>query len=205
MAEKKPKRPPRKRAPQTNQSSTVHELEITLLDVEPRIWRRFVVRSDMTLAKLHSVVQVVMGWTDSHMHQFITPDETRYSLPSPFDDPDWNEQISDARKARVADVLPAKGAQIVYEYDFGDGWAHVIEVADIRASESPEKVPRCMAGERNCPPEDCGGPYGYPELLAALANPKHPEHENLVEWTGGEFDAEMFALDEINGILAGSR
>jgi hypothetical protein len=163
------------------------------------------VRSNITLAKLHDIVQVVMGWTDSHLHQFVTRDETRYAVPSPYGDPDWDEQVSNSRKARVHDVLPAKGTQLLYQYDFGDGWEHLIEVVDVRPPEPGTRYPRCLAGERRCPPEDCGGPYSYPELLAALANPKHPEHEELTEWIGGEFDAEAFDLDEVNEALAGFR
>jgi hypothetical protein len=205
VAEKKPKRTPRKRTPRAGQSGTVHELEITLLDVEPRVWRRFAVRSDISLAKLHDVIQIVMGWTDSHLHQFVTEVETRYAPRSPCGDPDWDERVSDSAKVRVEDILPAKGAQLLYQYDFGDGWEHVIEVVHIRPSERGIRYPRCMAGERACPPEDCGGPYSYTEFLAALADPKHPEHQELTEWIGGAFDAERFDVNGINEVLTGLR
>lgn len=193
-------RPAAARAPKA--PASVHELEITLCEIEPRVWRRFAVRSNITLTKLHDIVQVVMGWMDSHLHQFVTPDETHYAPLSPYGDPDWDERVSNSGKARVQDVLPVKGAQLVYQYDFGDGWEHVIEVVDIRPHEPGTKYPRCLAGERAGPPEDCGGPYSYPELLAALADPKHPEHEELSEWIGGKFDAEAFDVDKINGMLA---
>ena len=183
-------------------ASTIHKLEVTLLEIEPRIWRRFTIRSNITLAKLHNIIQIVMGWTDSHLHQFVTPDETRYAPPTPYGDPDWDKQINNSRKIRVCDVLPAKDAQLLYEYDFGDGWEHLIEVVDIHSPERGTKYPQCLTGERACLPEDCGGPYSYPELLAALTDLKHPEHEELAEWIGGEFDPEAFDLDEINGILA---
>ena len=202
MAEKKPKRTPRKRTPRAGQSSTVHELEITLLDVEPRVWRRFAARSDLSLAKLHDVIQVVMGWADSHLHQFVTDDETRYAPLSPYGDPDWDESVSNSAKTRVQDVLPTKGARLSYQYDFGDGWEHLIEVVAIHPPEAGMKYPRCLAGERACPPEDCGGPYSYPDFLAALADPKHPEHEELTEWIGGKFDAEAFDVGEVNKLLA---
>lgn len=91
---------------------------------------------------------------------------------------------------------------MLYEYDFGDGWEHLIEVVDVRLPEPGTRYPRCLVGERACPPEDCGGPYSYLELLAALADPKHPEHEELAEWIGGKFDAEAFDLDKVNGMLA---
>ncbi|MFH1747587.1 MAG: plasmid pRiA4b ORF-3 family protein [Planctomycetota bacterium] len=199
MAKKKLKKSSRKRAPRVN---SIHELEITLLDIEPRIWRRFVVRSDITLAKLHDIIQVVMGWDDSHLHQFITQDETRYEPPSPYGDSGWGIQANDSRKARVSTVLPATGAQLLYEYDFGDSWEHLIEVVDVRPPEPDTHLFRCLAGERNCPPEDCGGSYRYPEMLAALADPKDPEHEDIVEWIGDEFDAEAFDMDKINKVLA---
>lgn len=182
--------------------ASIHELEISLCEIEPRIWRRCAVRSNCTLAKLHDIIQVVMGWMDSHLHQFVTDDETHYAPLSPYGDPDWDERVSNSAKARVQGILPAKGAQLIYEYDFGDGWEHVIEVVDIRPPEPGMKYPRCLAGERACPPEDCGGPYSYPDFLAALANPKHPEHKELTEWIGGAFDAEAFDVDAVNTLLA---
>lgn len=197
-----PKKVTHKKASRSNVATTVHELEITLLEVQPRIWRRFSVASHIALAKLHDVVQVVMGWTDSHLHQFVTQDETRYATPSPYGDPDWDERVTNSATVRVRDVLPVKGAQLLYQYDFGDGWEHLIKVADIRPLPPSTKPSHCLAGERQCPPEDCGGPYNYPEFLTALADPKHPEHQDLTEWIGGEFDAEAFDLDEVNEILA---
>ena len=104
----------------------------------------------------------------------------------------------------MQDVLPRKGAKLLYQYDFGDGWEHLIKVVAIRPSEPGEKAPRCLDGERACPPEDCGGPYGYPELLAAIADPKHPNHADLAEWIGDDIDCEAFDLSEVNGILSGS-
>lgn len=210
MAKKAPKtaktkRSPKKPAPASEgdpkPENTVHELEIALLAIKPRIWRRFTLRSSVTLAKLHEIVQVVMGWTDSHLHQFVAADDTRYAEPSPFGDPDWDDHITDTRQARIADILPAKGDQALYMYDFGDGWEHLIEVVAVRPLEPGEKTPRCLAGKRSCPPEDCGGPYGYPGLLATLADPSDPDHADMLEWLGGPFDPEAFELDEINAAL----
>lgn len=198
----KPKQPSRQRTPRAAQSNSIHELEITLLDVAPRVWRRFTVPGSMSLAKLHEVIQIVMGWTDSHLHQFVTGDGARYASPSPFGDPDWDEQVTDAATIRVSNILATKGAELSYEYDFGDGWEHRVEVVTIRPPQPGEKTPRCLAGERNCPPEDCGGPYGYVDLLAALADPKHPDHADMAEWIGDEFDAELFDLNEVNEMLA---
>jgi hypothetical protein len=185
--------------------ASIHELEISLCEIEPRIWRRFVVRSDASLARLHDVIQVVMGWYDCHLHQFIGPDETRYSPPYREMDFDWDADVIDERKVKIRKALPDVGSRLVYEYDFGDGWEHVIEVVDIHPPEPGTRYPRCLAGERACPPEDCGGPYSYPELLAALANPKHPEHEQLTEWVGGAFDAEALDVDRVNRGLVGFR
>ena len=202
MPKKKSKKTSRGSASKRGSSNTVSELEITLLDIEPRIWRRFVVCDNITLAELHVIVQVVMGWTDSHLHQFVTRDEKRYASPSPYGDPDWDEQVSDSQRVRVRDILPAKGAQLLYEYDFGDGWSHLIKVVGILQSEPDAMYPRCVAGERACPPEDCGGPYNYPAMLAALSDPEHPEHEDLAEWIGSEFDSETFDPDKVNEVLA---
>ena len=178
------------------------ELEVALLDVEPRVWRVVAVPATMTLADFHRVLQVTMGWTDSHLHEFVTESGQRYEAVDPDVDPDGPEDdVGDASEVVLGDVLRARGASLKYEYDFGDGWEHRIKVLRTRAATMGERYPRCIAGERACPPEDCGGPWGYAELLEALADPGHERHDELREWVGPYFDPEAFDIDEVNRLL----
>lgn len=167
----------------------IYQLKITLKDSRPPIWRRFQVRSDVTLAKLHRIIQEVMGWFDGHLHQFIVG-RIYYGVP----DPDDLSETRDERKVRLDQILSVAGRRIVYEYDFGDGWEHTIVLEKILAPDSKARYPRCLDGARACPPEDCGGIYGYADFLEAIGNPEHEEHEEMLEWIGGEFDPEEFDI-----------
>jgi hypothetical protein len=178
----------RKRAP------SVYELEIELLEVRPRIWRRIQVPDDITLARLHDAIQIAMGWTDSHLHQFEIG-ETRYGVP----DPDDFLEFEDERRVRLCDV--SGDDEFFYEYDFGDSWRHAIRIGQVLPVEPRGTYPRCVDGRRACPPEDCGGAWGYAELLSALADRRHPEHEDLLTWTGGRFDPEDFDREQVNQAL----
>jgi hypothetical protein len=104
-------------------------------------------------------------------------------------------------KVKLEDVLGEK-SKFLYSYDFGDDWRHEIVVEKVLPSDPKVTYPVCMKGKRACPPEDCGGPWGYVELLDILADRKHPEHKSRKEWLGGDFDAEEFALDRVNAELA---
>lgn len=106
-----------------------------------------------------------------------------------------------ARTAKLFRIAPSAGAKLLYEYDFGDGWQHDIVVEAILQPAEGVRYPVCVAGKRACPPEDCGGPYGYVELLEALGDPEHPEHEDKLDWIGEGFDPEAFDLEEINALL----
>lgn len=177
----------------------IFQLEIWLNEIEPRIWRKFEVGSIIRLDKLHDVIQDVMGWTNSHLHSFnIEEDEYGMLLP---DDDAYNEGMRDERKARLTDLMGRPKDRFVYLYDFGDGWEHTIELVEIKEPQPGVKYPVCVAGRRACPPEDCGGPWGYPEFLEVISDPDHEEHEELLEWVGGEFDAEAFDVKEVNDLL----
>ena len=168
---------------------------MTLEEIEPPIWRRLEVPGDITLARLHSVIQLAMGWQDYHLHEFRIGDVT-YGEPNPeFDD---DREIKDDRRAWLRRAVSGVGEEFIYLYDFGDGWTHDIVVEDIRASEPRIRYPRVIAGARACPPEDVGGPYGYVDFLQAIADPKHTEHDGMLEWVGGEFDPEAFDVDAKN-------
>lgn len=176
---------------------SVHQLRVTLLESDPPIWRRIQVPSTLTLAKLHRVLQAAMGWKESHLHQFHVGDER-------FGDPVPGLDLRDARRVKLLQIAPAVGDVLIYEYDFGDSWEHEIVVEEIR-DEGGKPRALCLEGARACPPEDCGGVWGYENLLDALADPEHPEHEDMVEWMGGEWDPEAFDRDEVNRALRGIR
>jgi hypothetical protein len=172
---------------------SIYQLKITLQDSRPPIWRRLQVRGDITLAKLHRLIQEAMGWYDSHLHQFIVG-ETYYGVPDPDDLP----EIKDERRVRLDQVVSSPKQGFIYEYDFGDGWEHVIIIEKILNPESGVHYPLCLDGARACPPEDCGGIGGYTRFLKAIHDPKHKEHKEMVEWIGVEFDPEEFDVDLVN-------
>jgi Plasmid pRiA4b ORF-3-like protein len=170
-------------------SATVHQLKVTLKHVKPPVWRRLEVPSDIKMDKLHLALQRAFGWTNSHLHQFVVGGAC-YGLRDPDGD---NADMLDERRYRLAQ-LADNGARFTYEYDFGDDWGHEVRVEKLLPADAGVRYPRCTAGARACPPEDCGGPGGYADLLAALADPAHARHQELLEWSGGPIDAEHFDL-----------
>jgi hypothetical protein len=141
-----------------------------------------------------------MGWTDSHLHQF----EAKGQLYGKSD-PDFGPKVKDETRARLDQVLLREKEWMLYEYDFGDSWTHRIVLEKVLPSSATLKTPKCIAGARACPPEDCGGPYGYAEFLMAIKDPSHPEHEEMLEWIGGDYDPSFFDAEEVNKYLAGRR
>lgn len=168
------------------------QLRITLRDIEPPVWRRFAVDDDLTLAQLHRVVQEGFGWQDCHLHEFHFG-KARFGCPDYDDDfPSEGPPLGDERKTALASALGTHG-RFEYWYDFGDDWWHDIVVEATLDADPGAPVAVLVAGERACPPEDCGGPHGYVELVAALRDPAHPEHAELRTWAG-DFDPERFDL-----------
>lgn len=177
---------------------TIYRLHVFLLDIAPPIWRRIEVSSETSLAQLHKVLQAAMGWQDYHLHEFEFGGQ-RYGVPdADFDGP--GEVVKD-NTVKLSKALPRKGANLLYTYDFGDGWAHSVVFEDIVPRETNIKYPRVIDGARSCPPEDCGGPYGYADLLDILAKPRHKEHRQMREWAGRGFDPEKFSLKAANLLL----
>ncbi|RMG72563.1 MAG: plasmid pRiA4b ORF-3 family protein [Bacteroidetes bacterium] len=173
-----------------------YQLYISLNHIKPPIWRRISVPSGLLLPDLHIVIQICMGWTNAHLHQFVK-DSVFYAEPSPFDD----FPLTDYRKMPVRDLLQAEGDHITYEYDLGDGWEHEVRLETIfPPGEGPDK-PACLAGARACPPEDSGGPWRYPHLLHVLADPHHEEHEDMLGWVEEGFDPEEFDIQAVNAFL----
>ena len=170
---------------------------MTLRDVSPPIWRRLVVPGDTTLAKLHVILQVAMGWEDYHLHGFRIG-KKRYG-PA-----DYEDVMADEIDESTVTLAEAFGEERkgIYDYDFGDSWEHEI-VLEKTTSTEPQAVAVCLAGKRACPPEDSGGGWGYANLLEALADPTHEEHEEYLEWAGEDFDPEDFSLAVVNVHLRG--
>ncbi len=176
----------------------VFEVMITLLDVTPRVWRRLLVPAAMRLDRLHDTIQVAMGWTNSHLHAFRA-DGAEYGPVLP--DLDYRDE----RKATLQRLVAKPGDRLVYSYDFGDDWEHEVVVERVLAAEPGVRYPRCAAGARRCPPEDCGGSWGYAQLREILADPAHDEHADMLEWleldAGSEFDPAAFDAEAVNAAL----
>lgn len=187
--------PGRKRSP--TKTEAIYQLKVTLRGSKPPIWRRLQVPATTTLADLHPILQVAMGWHNAHLHQFIV-DGAYYSAVN-LDDPFM--ETHDAGKAILRQIAPREGSKFVYEYDFGDSWEHVILVEKIVPPEPDVHYPRCLTGKRAGPPEDCGGIWGYSDLLEILAQPDHPEREEWLDWLGEEFDPAAFDVDQVNQTL----
>jgi hypothetical protein len=182
-------------------AGSVFQLKVTLLDTKPPIWRRVLVAGDSTLDHLHEVIQAAFGWWNYHLHEFeVGP--VRYGVPDPEED--WGEPPRDERRMRL-DAIAREGSSFRYTYDFGDGWEHKVTVERVLPANSVATVPACIDGRRACPPEDCGGPWGYRELLDILADPTHPEHDRRREWIGRPFDPEAFDPGEFAANLRAGR
>ncbi len=176
-------------------NASTYRLKVTVRGSRPAIWRRVEVDADVTLLQLHEILQIVMGWTNSHLHQFRRG-TTLYGQS----DPEFGMHRENERRIRLREVLRKPKDRMIYEYDFGDGWEHdvVLEASESTAGGPP--VVRVLAGKGACPPEDVGGLGGYDRFLQAIQNPKHPEHQEMLEW-GGHFDPAAFEIDTINKYL----
>jgi len=177
--------------------SRSYQLKVTLQDSHPAIWRRVQVPGDLRLSRLHGVLQLVMGWTNSHLHQFKAAGRYYGTHELGLDEP----KVEDERQARLNQIAPHVKDRFTYEYDFGDSWEHAIIVEKIMPPDKDVEYPRSIVGERACPLEGVGGLWGYRDFLQAFRNPKHPEHEEMLEWVGKKFDPERFDLDGVNGML----
>ena len=187
-------------APKKSQPKSVYQLKVTLKDINPPIWRRLLVSPSATLFELHEILQLSMGWMDSHLHEF-TKDAIHYSPPDPEADRHNDILPVNSKKTRLSKLLSQPGDKMDYLYDFGDGWEHEILLEGILMAEPGKKYPLCLAGARSCPPEDCGSTPGYEDLVKAMRDPKDPERERFLEWLDGPYDPEAFNLENINSDL----
>ena len=178
-------------------AAPIYQIKVVLLGAEPVIWRTLQVPGNANLGWLHAALQTAMGWTNSHLHHFLTED-ARYSDPRCNEDLGFGEEPDrDEAKATLMHIAPKAGARFGYEYDFGDSWEHEIAVEKILPADGGT-TGICLEGARACPPEDCGGVWGYAELLKALKSPKHPEHKSMKEWLGRAFDPAAFDKAKVN-------
>ena len=177
----------------------VYQFHIALKKMKPAIWRRIQVPETYSFWDLHVAIQDAMGWQDYHLHSFRLYDAATRQLvvlglpDDAFPDnptrPDW--------KAKITDYFTFDNPAGEYEYDFGDSWLHVVKLEKILPVESGVGYPRCMEGERACPPEDCGGVPGYRHLVKVISKPKHKEHKEMLSWVGGRYDPAHFDLQAI--------
>lgn len=171
------------------------QLKVTLNKSEPLIWRRVFVPVTVTFFDLHHIIQIAMGWTNSHLFEFKVGDAT---IGYKDEQLEGFENVIDANEVRLAKVLKEEGMSFSYLYDFGDYWRHTITVEDI-LSPSPRKVyPGCISGQLRCPPEDCGGIGGFYDMLEILKDKKHPQYKQIKTWVGKGYDPEEFDLAKIN-------
>jgi hypothetical protein len=193
-------RPRRRRRATTGRPGGACQIKISLCGVaKPTVWRRVVIPADITLGELHGVIQQAMGWEDGHLHVFSTGGQ-QYGSP----DPELGH--ADEASVRLLDLLSASGDKLRYTYDFGDDWEHDIALEEISPDEAAAVSPSCLAGKGACPPEDCGGVWGYAHLKEVLADPRDEEHDDMLDWLGldsaDEFDPKKFSTDEVNTRLA---
>lgn len=181
--------------PKSGVSQKVVSLKLTLRDTKPPVWRRLLVPGETTLADLHRAIQAAMGWEDYHLHTFDIAGR-QYGDPRAVDD------VADETRVTLNGLIKSGVTRFAYIYDFGDNWDHALVIEKSLPAVEALSRPVCTAGKRKCPPEDCGGPWGYRELLEALADPAHPEHAERREWLGEDFDPDDFHPDSADAMLA---
>src|ERR1035438_8605466 len=175
----------------------LHQIKVELAAVRPPVWRRVLLSPEITLGRLRRVVQAVMGWEDRHAHAFVRDGRT-YSDPRL----ELDGNVMDERRVSLGEVLAEPGSRLIYEYDFGDDWKHELLCEGLVESDAKTLYAICADGARACPPEDCGGPYAYGDLLRVLKNPKHKDYAETRAWVGAGFDPEAFDAKAITKRLS---
>lgn len=182
-----------------NDYTSVLQLKIALVDIKPVVWRSIQVPGNYTFWDLHCAIQDAMGWYDAHLHEFIIKNK-HIAIPDAEFTDDFPETKLNERNEKIMDNITEKNQSFGYIYDFGDGWEHKITFEKILPREKGVVYPRCLKGKRACPPEDCGGPWGYENLLEIIKNPEHKEYEGMMEWLGvedDEYDPEYFDPSDV--------
>jgi len=177
----------------------VYQFKITLRDIKPPIWRRIQVPETCTFWDLHVAIQDAMGWEDYHLHEFeIAAPSTDLKVNIGIPDEDFGREILPGWKQKIPDYFSMGNKLVDYIYDFGDNWEHIIKLEKILPRDENVDYPKCIAGKRACPPEDCGGIWGYENFLEIINDPDNEEYEDMIEWAGGEFDPEHFDVKEVS-------
>jgi hypothetical protein len=180
-------------------NAAIYHLKVVLLGSKPPVWRLLQVPGDASLDWLHAVLQVAVGWTNSHLHQFKMGEDCYADTRHLFAEFEDEREILEERQFTLQQIAPREQDVFGYEYDFGDSWEHEITVDKILPADALAATPAlCLNGARACPPEDCGGVWGYENLLKILKNRKHPEHQSMSEWLGRALDAEAFDVEKTN-------
>jgi hypothetical protein len=183
------------------QFNQVYQFKITLKEIKPPIWRRIQVPETYSFWDLHVAIQDAMGWSDSHLHLFeIQHPATDEIVEIGIPDEDFEDEFETLPgwKKKIADYFSMENPKAEYIYDFGDNWEHTIILEEILPRDEKTAYPICIKGKRACPPEDCGGPWGYGDLLETINDPDDEEYEDTMEWLGGEFDSEHFDPDDVH-------
>ena len=183
---------------QTKVPVGVYQIKVTLKRTKPSIWRRIAVPCDITLGRLHDVIQLAMGWMDCHLHEFVI-DGKRYGSVTSAESDYGNDMINERRT--LLNAVAGPNAKFLYNYDFGDDWIHELHI-EREVASGGERAARCQAGKNACPPEDCGGPSGYARLLAILSNPEHEDHEEMLEWADDDVDPNAFDVKEVDRLVS---
>lgn len=184
-----------------NKKINIYQFKISLLGVSPKVWRRIQVPENYKFSDLHDAIQDAMGWYDCHLHEFslVSPKTGLEDRVGMLDDGSWEQdsEVLDETKIKIAKYFSNENKLARYEYDFGDCWEHDVLFEKILPAEDGVKYPRCVDGKNACPPEDCGGIWGYKEMLKIINNPKHPEHLEWKQWLDEEFDPEEFDAESV--------
>lgn len=182
-----------------------YKLKVKLLNIsKPPVWRDILVHDDITFEELHHIIQMAMGWEVYHMHQFIVGNRRNGTYIGISEEElgfDTGIDQLDHSKVPISQYLKKMKDKCWYEYDFGDGWEHEINLVEVVDLSKEQPVPFILKGKGACPPEDCGGPWGYEELKETIKNPKAENYEEMIEWVGDDFDPNHFNLEEANNRL----
>lgn len=171
----------------TAENHLIYQFKVTLQEIEPSIWRRIQVPARYSFWDLHVALQDAMGWLDYHLHAFRVrrPHQRKMIEIGIPDDGEGDFDVLPGWTIPIRDTFTEPGQTAVYLYDFGDGWKHEVLLEGILLKEKGEKYPRCLAGERACPPEDCGSIPGYYRVVNIVSNPRHVEYRETIAWLKG--------------------
>jgi hypothetical protein len=172
------------------------QLKISLENISPEIWREILVPKNYTFYQLHYAIQIAMGWTNSHLNEFIVKG---YKIGILYDGmEEYDDELLDSKEIKIMSIIFEPGESFIYHYDFGDGWKHIVTIEKFVMLEDAEQLPFCIAGELKCPPEDCGGIPGFYNFLSIVSDKSHPEYKETKYWVGGKYNRNEFNQDKVN-------